>query len=335
MNTEWLSKPYYSLDAYMKHTYGEKYYKLALDGGFTCPNRDGSLGRGGCIFCSAGGSGDFARRTDAASVKEQLLAGRQLLSGKNTGSRFIAYFQAYTGTYAPVPYLRDIYTAALSLPETAGISIATRPDCLGRDVLSLLAELKAGYPEKLIWIELGLQTIHEKTAAFFGRGYTLPVFEEAMAALAQIDIPVIVHVILGLPDETPEMMYETVRYLNHVPNPQSPSAHTVLRPFGIKLQLLHILQNTALGNMYLEDRLSGFSALSQEEYTDILIHCLELLSPDIVIHRLTGDGPKNLLLAPLWSLNKRNVLNTLHKTMKQRHTYQGRCFYAAGSTNLI
>ncbi|MDE6128988.1 MAG: hypothetical protein K2G16_07345 [Lachnospiraceae bacterium] len=150
MNTEWLSKPYYSLDAYMKHTYGEKYYKLALDGGFTCPNRDGSLGRGGCIFCSAGGSGDFARRTDAASVKEQLLAGRQLLSGKNTGSRFIAYFQAYTGTYAPVPYLRDIYTAALSLPETAGISIATRPDCLGRDVHSLLAELKAGYPEKLV-----------------------------------------------------------------------------------------------------------------------------------------------------------------------------------------
>lgn len=335
MNTEWLSKPYYSLDAYMKHTYGEKYYKLALDGGFTCPNRDGTLGTGGCIFCSAGGSGDFAGRTTAASIKEQLLADRQLLSGKNTGSRFIAYFQAYTGTYAPVSYLRDMYTAALSLPEIAGVSIATRPDCLGGDVLALLTGLKADYPEKLIWIELGLQTVHEKTAAFFGRGYPLPVFEEAMAALARIDIPVIVHVILGLPGETPEMMYETVRYLNHIPNPQNPSVQAALRPFGIKLQLLHILQNTVLGDMYLENRLSGFSVLSQEEYTDILIHCLELLSPEIVIHRLTGDGPKNLLLAPLWSLNKRNVLNTLHKTMKQRHTYQGRCFYAAGPTDFI
>lgn len=335
MNTEWLSKPYYSLDAYMKHTYGEKYYKLALDGGFTCPNRDGTLGTGGCIFCSAGGSGDFAGRTTAASIKEQILAGRQLLSGKNTGSRFIAYFQAYTGTYAPVSYLQDIYRAALSLPEIAGISIATRPDCLGGDVLALLTGLKADYPQKLIWIELGLQTIHEKTAAFFGRGYPLPVFEEAMTALARIDIPVIVHVILGLPGETPEMMYETVRYLNHIPNLQNPSVHAALRPFGIKLQLLHILQNTVLGDMYLENRLFGFSVLSQEEYTDILIHCLELLSPEIVIHRLTGDGPKNLLLAPLWSLNKRNVLNTLHKTMKQRHTYQGRCFYAAGSTDFI
>lgn len=335
MNTEWLSKPYYSLDAYMKHTYGEKYYKLALDGGFTCPNRDGTLGTGGCIFCSAGGSGDFAGRTTAASIKEQILAGRQLLSGKNTGSRFIAYFQAYTGTYAPVSYLQDIYRAALSLPEIAGISIATRPDCLGGDVLALLTGLKADYPQKLIWIELGLQTIHEKTAAFFGRGYPLPVFEEAMTALTRIDIPVIVHVILGLPGETPEMMYETVRYLNHIPNLQNPSVHAALRPFGIKLQLLHILQNTVLGDMYLENRLSGFSVLSQEEYTDILIHCLELLSPEIVIHRLTGDGPKNLLLAPLWSLNKRNVLNTLHKTMKQRHTYQGRCFYAAGSTDFI
>lgn len=351
MDAKWLSKPYYSLDAYMKHTYGEKYYKLALDGGFTCPNRDGTAGHGGCIFCSAGGSGDFARRTDASSIREQFPAGKKLLSGKNTGNRFIAYFQAYTGTYAPVPYLRDIYTAALSLPETAGISIATRPDCLGKEVLALLAELKTAYSEKFIWIELGLQTIHEDTAAFFHRGYTLPVFEEAMKALARIDIPVIVHVILGLPYETPDMMYGTIRYLNGIPNTEGPFdddalqsfgdevlrpfGNEPLRPFGIKLQLLHILQNTALGDMYLNRQLSGFSVLSQEEYIDILIHCLELLSPDIVIHRLTGDGPKNLLLAPLWSLQKRNVLNTLHKTMKQRHTYQGRCFYAAGSTDPI
>lgn len=334
MNSAWLSKPYYSLDAYLKHTYNEKYYKLALDGGFTCPNRDGTLGYGGCIFCSAGGSGDFATRTTPASVKEQLLTGRQLLRGKNTGSRFIAYFQAYTGTYAPVSYLQDMYTAALSLPEIAGISIATRPDCLGEDVLTLLAELKKRYPHKFIWIELGLQTMHEDTAAFVGRGYPLSVFEEAMTALSGRNIPVIVHVILGLPGETPDMMYETVRYLNRIPDTGSAS-HTVLRPFGVKLQLLHILRNTALADMYLKNQIAGFFALSQAEYTDILIHCLELLSPDIVIHRLTGDGPKNLLIAPLWSLNKRNVLNTLHKTMKQRQTYQGRCFYAAGSTDFI
>lgn len=334
MNSAWLSKPYYSLDAYLKYTYKEKYYKLALDGGFTCPNRDGTLGQGGCIFCSAGGSGDFAARTTPASIREQLLAGRQLFSEKNTGSRLIAYFQAYTGTYAPVSYLQDMYTAALSLPEVAGISIATRPDCLGADVLELLTELKKHYPEKFIWIELGLQTIHEDTASFVGRGYPLPVFEEAMTALTGRNIPVIVHVILGLPGETPDMMYETVRYLNHIPDIRGTS-YAALHPFGVKLQLLHILQNTALADMYLENRIAGFSVLSQAEYTDILIHCLELLRPDIVIHRLTGDGPKNLLIAPLWSLNKRNVLNTLHKTMKQRHTYQGRCFYAAGSTDFI
>lgn len=334
MNPAWLSKPYYSLDAYLKHTYKEKYYKLALDGGFTCPNRDGTLGQDGCIFCSAGGSGDFATRTTPASVKEQVLAGRQLFRGKNTGSRFIAYFQAYTGTYAPVCYLQDMYSAALSLPEIAGISIATRPDCLGEGVLALLAKLKKRYPDKFIWLELGLQTIHEDTAAFIKRGYPLSVFEEAMTALSGLSIPVIVHVILGLPGETPDMMYETVRYLNHIPDARGMS-HAALHPFGIKLQLLHILQNTALADMYLENRIAGFFALSQEAYTDILIHCLELLSPNIVIHRLTGDGPKDLLIAPLWSLNKRNVLNTLHKTMKQRQTYQGRCFYAAGPTNLI
>lgn len=334
MCAEWLSKPYYSLDAYMKHTYGEKYYKLALDGGFTCPNRDGTLGRSGCIFCSAGGSGDFARRTDAASIRSQLDAGKALLSGKNTGNRFIAYFQAYTGTYAPVSRLHDLYTAALSLPEVTGISIATRPDCLGAEVLALLVRLKARYPEKLIWIELGLQTIHEETAAFLGRGYALPVFEEAAAALHHAGIPMIVHVILGLPHETPDMMYETIRYLNHIPDREHRSK-TALRPFGIKLQLLHILKHTVLGDMYLDGRLPGFSPLSQEAYTDILIHCLELLSPDIVIHRLTGDGPKNLLLAPLWSRSKRNVLNTLHRTMQARHTYQGRCFYAAGPADTI
>lgn len=346
MKEFWLGKPYYSLDAFFKNTYGEKYYKIALNGGFSCPNRDGTLSTGGCIFCSAGGSGDFATPTDASSIEAQLLAGQNLLKGKNTGRRFIAYFQAYTNTYGPVSYLRDVYTAALSLPDVSGISIATRPDCLGREVLTLLAELKALYPDKFIWVELGLQTIHEKTTLFLNSGFTLADFEQAMTNLYLLDIPVIVHLILGLPGETPAQMYETCAYLNRIPTADalsvsgSDAAHChllphTLRPFGVKLQLLHILKHTPLGDMYLSGKLTGFSALSLEEYTDIVIHCLEILSPDITVHRLTGDGPKDLLIAPLWSLNKRNVLNTLHKTMLKRGTYQGRCFYDAGSTHSV
>ena len=323
MEARWLGKPYYSLDAFCKNTYGEKYYKIALDAGFSCPNRDGTLSTGGCIFCSAGGSGDFAVRTDASSVKAQLLSGRRLFKEKNTGNRFIAYFQAYTNTYGPVSYLREIYTAALSLPDVAGISIATRCDCLGKDILALLAELKSTYADKFIWVELGLQTIHEATLRFLNSGFTLADFEQAMTTLATLNIPVIVHVILGLPGETHVDMYATCTYLNRQ------------KPFGIKLQLLHILKDTPLGEMYLSDTLPDFSVLSLEEYTDIVIHCLEILSPDITIHRLTGDGPKDLLIAPLFSLNKRNVLNTLHKTMRERGTYQGRCFYDAGSIDSL
>lgn len=319
MHADRYGKPYYSLDAYFKNTYGEKYYKIALDGGFSCPNRDGTAGRGGCIFCSAGGSGDFAVSVGPDSIDAQLEAGRRLFGDKKIGTRFVAYFQAYTGTYAPTAYLRNIYTKALELPEIGGISIATRPDCLPDEVLVLLRELKAAYPHKFIWIELGLQTVHERTAAFCNRGYALPVFKEAMEKLSALAIPTIVHVILGLPGETPEMMYETCSYLNHTP------------AFGIKLQLLHILKDTALGEAYLSGALPGFEVLSEEEYIDILIHCLEILRPDIVIHRLTGDGPKNTTIAPLWSLHKRNVLNTLHRTMKQRHTYQGRYYHDAGS----
>ena len=331
MRESWLGKPYYSLDAFFKQTYGEKCYKIALDAGMTCPNRDGTLGNDGCIFCSAGGSGDFAAGRDAGSVREQLQKGRLLFGGKKTGNRFVAYFQAYTNTYAPVSYLREIYTEALKLPEVIGISIATRPDCLGKEVLSLLSELKESYPDKFIWIELGLQTIHEKTAVFINRGFSLPVFEKAVSSLSLLEIPVIVHVILGLPGESPEEMYATCSYLNHIPVPDVPGKS--LFPFGIKLQLLHILKGTKLGNDYLGGMLPGFSPLSLEAYTDILIHCLELLNPEIVIHRLTGDGPKALLLAPLWSLDKRNVLNTLHKTVRLQNSYQGRCFHDAGSSD--
>lgn len=306
----WLDKPYYSLDAYCKNHFGHKCYKIALNAGMTCPNRDGTLDTRGCIFCSAGGSGDFA--SIGRTITEQLSNGKRLFGNKKTGESYIAYFQAYTNTYSSVENLYTIYTAALDEPEVCGISIATRPDCLGSDILDLLQDLKKKYPNKFIWIELGLQTIHEETAHYIRRGYSLSCFEEAVYNLTQLGIPFIVHVILGLPGESPEMIYDTIKTVNGY------------QPFGIKLQLLHVLSDTDLYIDYMEDK---FKTYEKEQYLDILIHCLELLSPDIVIHRLTGDGPKNLLIAPRWSLNKRDVLNSLHKTMKEHNTYQGRLFH--------
>lgn len=310
----WQGKPYYSLDAWCRKTLHHKCYKVALNAHMTCPNRDGTLGTRGCIFCSAGGSGDFARDTDGADMEVQLREGICLLEAKlpATGSAcIIAYFQAYTNTYAPVPYLKKIFTSALKVPQVCGISIATRPDCLPDEVLTLLCDLHKQFPDKFIWIELGLQTIHEDTAAFIRRGYSLPCFETAFSRLKALDIPVIVHTILGLPGETKQEMLETVRYLNGI------------HPFGVKLQLLHILQGTDLAAHFVNGE---FDALTKEEYLDILITCLEELSPDIVIHRVTGDGPKSMLIAPAWSANKRDVLNSLHRMMRDKRTFQGRLF---------
>lgn len=305
-------KPYYSLDTYCKETYGEKLYKIALDAGFTCPNRDGTVGEGGCIFCSAGGSGDFAARfTSAADFKASLIQGKERLKAKKTGSRFIAYFQAYTNTYGPLSYLEEIYRAALDNEEVAGISIATRPDCLPDDVLLLLYTLKKAYPGKFIWVELGLQSIHEKTAHFIRRGYALSCFEKAVSDLHRLSIPVIVHIILGLPGETKEDMLAGISYLNKLP------------VWGIKLQLLHILKNTDLGKLYLENPKEFCFFQDKDDYLDLLIECIRLLRPDMVIHRVTGDAPKALLLAPLWSANKRGVLNSFHKKLKETSAYQG------------
>lgn len=317
-NTNWHGKPYYSLDAYCKNTFQHKCYKIALDAGFTCPNRDGTLGNRGCIFCSAGGSGDFAAK--GFSIPEQIQQGKALWGEKKVGEHFIAYFQAYTNTYGPLPYLENVYRAALDQPDIVGISIATRPDCLGEEILQLLDSLQKQYPQKFIWIELGLQTIHEATAKYIRRGYEFPCFEEAVTGLNRYNIPWIVHVILGLPGETAEALYETITYLNKQ------------KPFGIKLQLLHVLAGTDLAMDY-EQGL--FYALTKEDYLEMLIHSLELLSPEIVIHRLTGDGPKDLLLAPLWSRNKKDVLNTLHREMSLRGTYQGRLFHATGSIDTL
>lgn len=307
----WNDKPYHTLDYEMKKIYGEKIYKIALDAGMTCPNRDGSCGVRGCIFCSAGGSGDFAAKkmTDEDAVAAQLEKGIQYFHNKQIGKRFIAYFQAYTNTYAPVPRLEALYREALEVPSVAGISIATRPDCLGRDVLALLDRLNREYTDKFIWIELGLQTIHEHTANLIRRGYPLSVFEDAVKQLQKISIPVITHVIIGLPGETKPMTLDTCRYLGS------------LGISGIKLQLLHILKNTDLVELYEK---KTFEILDMMAYIDIIISCLEILPADMVIHRVTGDGPKELLIAPLWSLDKRRVLNTLHQEMKRRGTWQSK-----------
>lgn len=320
-NPMWFDKPYYSLDAYFKQTYGEKCYKISLDGGFTCPNRDGSIGFGGCIFCSGSGSGDFA--TSVAhypSISEQIANSLALMGNKKTGTKYVAYFQAFTNTYGPIEKLRKLYTEALNSPMIIGLSIGTRPDCLGEDVLALLSELKQTYPDKFIWIELGLQTIHESTASFIRRGYPLAVFDKAAQNLHHIGIPFIVHVILGLPGETKSMILETIDYLNQV------------RPFGIKLQLLHILKGTDLATEYAS---GTFDALTEESYFDILGACICRLRPDIVIHRITGDGPKSLLIAPLWSANKRGVLNHLHHYFKNHNIYQGKDFYESGTIDSI
>lgn len=286
------------LNDYLRETFGCKVYKIALNAGFTCPNRDGTLGTDGCIFCSAGGSGEFAE--DATlSITEQIEAGKARVAKKIKDGKYIAYFQAYTNTYARIDRLRSLYMEAAGHPDIVAISIATRPDCLPGEVLDLLDEIQKIKP---VWIELGLQTIHLKTAAYIRRGYDLPVYDRAVRELRSRGIEVITHVILGLPGETIPEMLETVRYV-------CDSGAT-----GIKLQLLHVLKETDLEKEYLEGRVH---VLSEDEYLDILEQCLRLIPEQVVIHRLTGDGDKRLLVAPLWSGDKKHVWNRIQKIMEQ------------------
>lgn len=303
----WGEKPYCSLDFYLRQKFGEKVYKLALNGGMTCPNRDGKVGHGGCIFCSSGGSGDFAA-DGLLSVSEQIRTQKEALRDKKPARKYIAYFQAYTNTYAPAEYLERIFCEAMADEEVVILSIATRPDCLGEDVLELLERLNRIKP---VWVELGLQTMHEETARFIRRGYELPCFERAVRELRKRQIEVIVHTILGLPKEGCGEVLQTIQYLNGMDIQ------------GIKLQLLHILEGTDLGQLYREQKVD---VLSMEAYIELVIDCLEHLSPEIVVHRLTGDGPKELLLAPLWSSRKRTVLNTIHSRMKEQNSWQGKLF---------
>ncbi len=303
----WGEKRYYSVDYYLKQAFGEKVYRLALNGGMTCPNRDGTLGSRGCIFCSAAGSGDFAQ-DGCAPIPEQLAAAKGQLRNKRNCRKFIAYFQAYTNTYAPVEKLRKLFMDAIKDPDVVILSIATRPDCLSGEVLKLLEGLNRIKP---VWVELGLQTVHSETSRFIRNGFTLECFHQAVFQLHQRGIPSIVHVILGLPGESGAQMLETVSHVGRLP------------VFGIKLQLLHVLSGTDLGTLYRE---RPFPLFTQEEYCEMVCRCLELLPPSITIHRLTGDGPKELLMAPLWSRAKRSVLNQIHQTLKEQDTWQGKYF---------
>jgi len=288
-----------TVNEYIRKKYGGKLYKIAINAGFTCPNRDGTLGSGGCIFCSGLGSGDFAESA-SLSVTEQIEAGKKRVAAKLSGDfkGYIAYFQAFTNTYAPVERLRKVFTEAVRHPDIRIISIATRPDCLDEEVLKLLEEINNIKP---VWVELGLQTIHEKTAKYIRRGYPLEVYDRAVKELRLRGLEVITHVILGLPFESREEMLETVKHVGM-------SGAT-----GIKLQLLHVLKNTDLADEYAK---GVFRCLTFEEYILLVKDALDLLPEDIIIHRMTGDGDKKLLIAPEWSGDKKKVLNMLNRVLK-------------------
>lgn len=292
-----------TLNAYLKNRFGRKIYKLTLDGGMTCPNRDGKVGFGGCIFCGGNGSGSFCPSVDL-SITDQIEEGKKLLKNKIKEGGYIAYFQSHTNTYAAVPYLRKIFYEAVNHPDIVGISIGTRPDCLEDEVLKLLEELAKIKP---LWVELGLQTIHENTANLINRCYPLKVYDEVVKNLKSIGAEVVTHVILGLPGESKEQMLETVAYSSKVSD-------------GIKLQLLHVLKDTKLYEMYQKE---PFKIFSMEEYTELLCRCIEIIPKNVVIHRMTGDGDKRLLVEPMWSGNKKVVLNYINKVFSEKDIVQG------------
>lgn len=289
---------YLSFNKYLKDKFGQKVYKISLDGGFTCPNRDGKAGTRGCIFCSKGGSGDFAESREM-SITEQIENGKKRVEKKIKSGKYIAYFQAFTNTYAPIEMLRQKYEEAINHPDIVALSIATRPDCLGDDVLRLLDEMNKIKP---VFVELGLQTIHQKSAKYIRRGYDLSVYDKAVRDLKKIGVNVVVHVILGLPNESENDMLETVKYVCES------GAN------GIKLQLLHVIDGTDLAKDY-EKGL--FKTLEFDEYVNLIVKCVKIIPKDIVIHRLTGDGAKKDLIAPLWSADKKRVLNAINKALRE------------------
>lgn len=290
---------YYSLNQYLRDTFGCKVYKIAIDGGFTCPNRDGTLDTRGCIFCSGAGSGDFAQdRTETIAM--QIAKGKERVARKIKDGKYIAYFQAFTNTYAPVSRLRELYEEAMAQEDIVALSIATRPDCLSTEVIELLAECNRKMP---VWVELGLQTIHENTARYIRRGYELSVYDDAIRRLQMAGLSVIVHVILGLPGESRNDMLATVDYVG-----KSGAS-------GIKLQLLHVIRGTDLEKEYQQGK---FQVMELEEYVQLVVDCIALLPQNMVIHRMTGDGDKRTLVAPMWSADKKRVLNRLNQVIRER-----------------
>ncbi len=287
------------LSDFLKERFGEKIYRLSLSSGCTCPNRDGTVGYGGCSFCSEGGSGEFA--ADPAPIDVQIEDAKKRILKKTDAEKYIAYFQAYTNTYGDTERLKALYTETLRRDDIAALSLGTRPDCLGDEVIEMLMELSSIKP---VWIELGLQTIHEKTAERIRRGYALPVFERAYERLKSAGLEVIVHVIFNLPGETREDMLETVRYLSRL----EPGLD------GVKLQMLQILEGTDMAEEY---RKNPFPLMSLEEYSDLIAESVSMLPDRTVLHRMTGDGPRKLLIAPLWSLDKKRVLNTINRKIKE------------------
>ncbi len=288
---------YTTLNSFLKEKFGTKVYKIALNGGFTCPNRDGKIDTRGCIFCSRGGSGDFAESPEL-SITEQIENGKKRLEKKIKSGKYIAYFQAFTNTYAPVERLKTIYKEAINHPDIVALSIGTRPDCLGDDVLALLSDLNKIKP---IFVELGLQTVNESTAKYIRRGYTLDVYDKAVEDLHKIRINVVTHIILGLPGESKNDMLKSVEYACKVTD-------------GIKLQLLHVLKGTDLATDYEQGK---FEVMSLEEYTEIIVECVKIIPQNVIIHRLTGDGAKKDLIAPLWSADKKTVLNTINRALNK------------------
>ncbi len=297
---------YRSLNAELFEKFGEKLYKLALDGGFTCPNRDGTLGSRGCIFC-LGGSGAFAEKP-RESVTEQIERAKARVEKKNPGGKYIAYFQSYTNTYGSPEKLERLFTEAISHPDVAALSVGTRPDCLSEETVALLSRLNKIKP---VWVELGLQTVHEKTAEYIRRGYPLSVYDDAVSRLKAAGLYVVTHMIIGLPGETPEMIYETAKHIGKS------------GADGIKLQLLHVLKGTDLEHDWREGK---FETLSMEEYIEILEGCVRRLPPNMTIHRLTGDGDKKSLIAPLWSADKKRVLNTINEAFRRDNVTQGELY---------
>lgn len=307
MDKSWGDKRYKSLNYFLREKFGEKVFKISLDAGFSCPNRDGTISHGGCIFCSERGSGDFAGER-CFSITKQFHDIKDMMNKKWKQGKYIAYFQAYTNTYAPIEVLRKKYNEAIEQEGVVAIAIATRPDCLGDEVLDLLEEINN---KVYLWVELGLQTYKDSTAKLINRGYNLEVFEKTIEKLHKRNIAVVVHTIFGLPEESEEDMINTVKYISKLPIQ------------GVKFHLLHLMEDTPMVNLYKKGRLKF---MTREQYINLICKAITLLPQNIVIHRLTGDAPRDILIGPMWSLNKWEILNAIDNCLKDNHWYQGLYF---------